>query len=77
LKCKISKKYRNNLYLISAFDLFAGFLNEKGVRALRRSPFYTPEMETDNKVVFLGTAREAIATFPTGTLQNIDSPIVF
>ncbi len=44
----------------------ADFRNVKGVRALRRSPFYTPEMEIANKVVFLGTAREAIATFPTG-----------
>ncbi len=44
----------------------AGFYNEKGVRALRRSPFYTPEMETKRKEIFSGTAREAIATFPTG-----------
>lgn len=44
----------------------AGFLNEKGVKALRKSPFYTPDMEKNNKIVFSGTAREAISTFPTG-----------
>lgn len=43
-----------------------GFLNQKGVSALRRSSFYTPDMETSNKPVFSGTAREAIQTFPTG-----------
>lgn len=47
-------------------DASAQFLNVKGVKALRRSPFYTPEMETENKTVFSGTAREAINTFPTG-----------
>ncbi|MDD2512087.1 MAG: DUF108 domain-containing protein [Proteiniphilum sp.] len=44
----------------------AGFLNVKGVKALRRSSFFTPEMETEKKVIFSGTAREAIETFPTG-----------
>lgn len=44
----------------------AAFLNVKGVRALRRSAFYTPEMESSNQTVFSGTAREAINTFPTG-----------
>lgn len=44
----------------------ARFLNEKGVKALRKSPFYTPEMETTTREVFSGTAREAINTFPTG-----------
>jgi aspartate dehydrogenase len=44
----------------------AGFLNVKGVKALRESSFYTPDMETSNKVIFSGTAREAIETFPTG-----------
>ena len=43
----------------------AGFLNVKGVKALRNSPFYTPEMETNNKLIFFGTACEAIETFPT------------
>jgi len=42
------------------------FLNVKGVRALRKSPHYNEEMEVKNKVVFSGTAREAINTFPTG-----------
>jgi aspartate dehydrogenase len=44
----------------------ATFLNVKGVRALRRSSFYDPSMETESKTIFSGTAREAINTFPTG-----------
>lgn len=42
------------------------FCNEKGVKALRGSSHYSNEMETSNKIVFSGTAREAIETFPTG-----------
>ena len=44
----------------------AGFLNVKGVRAFRRSYLYNSKMETENQLVFNGTAREAIETFPTG-----------
>jgi len=44
----------------------ARFFNEKGVRAFRRSHFYSAEMEAENKQVFSGTAREAIGVFPTG-----------
>jgi len=44
----------------------ARFFNEKGVRALRRSPVYDPSLETEQRVVFSGTAREAIGVFPTG-----------
>ncbi|MDD4776687.1 MAG: DUF108 domain-containing protein [Fermentimonas sp.] len=44
----------------------AEFRNEKGVKALRGSSHYNSEMETSKKVVFSGTAREAIETFPTG-----------
>ena len=44
----------------------ARFFNEKGVRALRRSPFYDESMETEKRIIFSGTAREAISTFPTG-----------
>lgn len=44
----------------------AKFYNGKGVAAFRRSQHYSPEMEQQNKVVFAGTAREAINTFPTG-----------
>lgn len=44
----------------------AQFFNEKGVRALRRSPVYDPVMETEPRIVFSGTAREAIGVFPTG-----------
>lgn len=44
----------------------ARFFNEKGVNALRRSPVYTPALETEKRIVFSGTAREAIGVFPTG-----------
>ncbi len=42
------------------------FTNEKGVRALRRSRFYDESMEREDRMIFSGTAREAINTFPTG-----------
>lgn len=44
----------------------ARFFNEKGVRALRHSPYYDQRMETAPYTVFSGTAREAINKFPTG-----------
>lgn len=44
----------------------ARFFNEKGVNALRRSAVYNPVMETEKRIVFSGTAREAINVFPTG-----------
>lgn len=44
----------------------AKFFNEKGVQALRRSSVYTPALETEKRIVFSGTAREAIGVFPTG-----------
>lgn len=44
----------------------AGFFNEKGPRALRWSPVYDPSLETEQRIVFSGTAREAIGVFPTG-----------
>jgi len=44
----------------------ARFFNEKGQRALRRSVVYDPSLETEKRVVFSGTAREAIGVFPTG-----------
>ncbi|MDL2281840.1 DUF108 domain-containing protein [Parabacteroides sp. OttesenSCG-928-G06] len=44
----------------------ARFFNEKGVNALRRSTVYDPAMETEQRVVFSGTARQAIGVFPTG-----------
>ncbi len=44
----------------------ARFFNEKSVRALRRSVVYNPALETEKQIVFSGTAREAIGTFPTG-----------
>jgi len=44
----------------------ARFFNEKGVYALRRSVVYNPILETEKRIVFSGTAREAIRMFPTG-----------
>ncbi len=44
----------------------ARFFNEKGVSALRRSSVYHSSMETEKRIVFSGTAREAIGVFPTG-----------
>jgi aspartate dehydrogenase len=46
-------------------NVSANFLNQKGVSALRGSRFHTPEMENSNQLVFSGTAKEAIQTFPT------------
>lgn len=44
----------------------ARFFNEKGQAALRRSPVYDPILEKEKRIVFSGTAREAIGVFPTG-----------
>ena len=44
----------------------ARFFNEKGQYALRRSAVYDPSLETEKRIVFSGTAREAIGVFPTG-----------
>ncbi len=75
-----ARKYGTRVYIASGatggFDVLrttalmgnasAEFFNEKGVAALRRSPVYDPALETESRTVFSGTAREAIATFPTG-----------
>ena len=44
----------------------ARFFNEKGQYALRRSSVYDPSLESEKRIVFSGTAREAINVFPTG-----------
>ncbi|MEN9918724.1 MAG: hypothetical protein RL662_1160 [Bacteroidota bacterium] len=44
----------------------AKFFNNKGQYALRRSAVYDPSLETEQRIVFSGTAKEAIAIFPTG-----------
>ena len=44
----------------------ARFFNEKGQDRLRRSVVYNPSMEKEKRIVFSGTAREAIKVFPTG-----------
>ena len=54
----------------------ARFFNEKSVRALRRSSVYDPILETEKRIVFSGTAREAINTFPTGLNVSVAAGIV-
>lgn len=44
----------------------ARFFNEKGNDRLRRSVVYDPILETEKRIVFSGTAKEAINVFPTG-----------
>lgn len=43
----------------------ARFFNEKGPNALRGTAVYEDSLQQESKVVFQGTAREAIAMFPT------------
>lgn len=43
----------------------ATFFNEKGPNALKGTPVYDEVLQTEQRVVFRGTAAEAIAQFPT------------
>lgn len=43
----------------------AEFFNEKGPDALRCTPVYEESLQEEKKVVFSGSAKEAIAMFPT------------
>lgn len=43
----------------------ATFFNEKGPNALKGTPVYDERLQTEQRVVFRGTAKEAIAQFPT------------
>lgn len=77
---KTAKEHGTRVYIASGatggFDVLrtttlmgnatARFFNEKGVNALRKSKVYSPVLETGQRIVFSGTAREAINTFPTG-----------
>lgn len=77
---KVATEYNTKVYIASGatggFDVLrtatlmgnasARFLNQKGVKAFRDSPYYTAEMEERNRPVFSGTARQAIEAFPTG-----------
>ncbi|MDH6308431.1 aspartate dehydrogenase [Dysgonomonas sp. PFB1-18] len=77
---KTGKEHGTRVYIASGatggFDVLrtatlmgnasARFFNEKGQYALRRSSVYDPALETEKRIVFSGTAREAIAVFPTG-----------
>ena len=75
-----ARRYGTRVYIASGatggFDVLrtatlmghasACFLNKKGAKALRKTPHYDPAMETEPRIVFSGTAREAISVFPTG-----------
>ena len=41
------------------------FFNEKGPNALKGTPVYDESLQQESKVVFTGTAAQAIASFPT------------
>lgn len=43
----------------------AQFFNEKGPSALKGTPVYDEALQSEQRVVFRGTAKEAIAQFPT------------
>lgn len=43
----------------------AEFYNEKGPDALKETPVYDESLQTERRTVFEGTAKEAIAMFPT------------
>lgn len=86
---KVGKENGTRVYIASGatggFDVLrtatlmgnasARFFNEKGVAALRRSVVYNPTMETEKRIVFSGTAREAIAVFPTGLNVSVAASI--
>lgn len=77
---RVAKENGTRVYLASGatggFDVLrtttlmgnasARFFNEKGHYRLRRSAVYDPILETEKRIVFSGTATEAIAMFPTG-----------
>lgn len=86
---KVAKENNARIYIASGatggFDVLrtaslmgnasARFFNEKGVRALRHSSVYDSGMETEKRIVFSGTAREAINTFPTGLNVSVAASI--
>ena len=76
---KVAKKSASKVHIVSGaiggFDVLstlalmgadqASFDTEKGVKSLRSSPVYDPDLEKQQKKVFEGTAIEAIERFPT------------
>ena len=77
---KTALEYGSRVYIASGatggFDVLrtatlmgnarANFFNEKGPNALRWSPVYDEALQSEKRVVFSGTATEAIGVFPTG-----------
>jgi len=77
---EIAKTYNTRVYIASGatggFDVLrtaalmgnasAKFFNEKGPNPLRRTSVYDDSLQSKQRVVFSGTASEAISVFPTG-----------
>lgn len=76
---KVAKANGTRVYLASGatggFDVLrtaflmgnasARFFNEKGPNALKGTPVYDDALQTEQRIVFSGNAREAIGVFPT------------
>ena len=74
-----AKQHGSRVYIVNGatggFDILqtvslmgnaeANFFNEKNPKALKGTAVYREELENEQKVVFKGTASEAIAMFPT------------
>lgn len=77
---KVGKENGTRVYIASGatggFDVLrtatlmgnasARFFNEKNPGAIRRASVYNPSLENEKRIVFSGTATEAIKIFPTG-----------
>lgn len=75
----VAKEHGTHVYVVSGatggFDVLqtatlmggatARFFNEKGPNALRGTSVYDEALQTEQRTVFSGTAKEAIALFPT------------
>lgn len=76
---RTAKQHGTHVYVVSGatggFDVLqtatlmggatARFFNEKGPNALRGTAVYDDALQTEQRTVFAGTAKEAIALFPT------------
>src|SRR5690606_14319042 len=74
-----ARKYNTRVHLVSGaiggFDLLRtvslmenckiSFATKKGPQSLRKTPVYEEVLETEQKQVFSGNAKQAIALFPT------------
>lgn len=76
---RVAREHGTRVYVVSGatggFDVLqtaalmggatARFFNEKGPNALRGTAVYDDALQTEQRTVFSGTAKEAIAMFPT------------